>query len=165
MTAGKRHSADTSAPVKANKPSSWFSKWIPGNIAKKAMEAFKLIEKAVFLDNGEESESNKVQVLEIQVKKLQQKVDELMKMKLNSAVPVEAAVSSSKSNENVSSIKPLVVTSSEPKVQQTAKDLVDIVKVNSEMPVKPRPFSAADLMVIYNCFLLLILSSYNRLKS
>lgn len=145
MVAAKKASIEASGPAKASKSSSWFSKWIPGTIAKKAMEAFKLIEKAVFVDNVEESENNKVQVLEIQVKKLQQKVDELMKLKMGDAPAsqVNTKVVVEKSNN-----QPQVVAApAMPQVEAASKPVEEIVKSNTEVPVRPRPFSAADLMV------------------
>lgn len=64
------------------KSSGWFSKWIPENFTKKATEAFKLIERAMFSEEYIESgDSRKVKLLESQLKDLQGKVEHLLSTK------------------------------------------------------------------------------------
>lgn len=144
--------------VTKSKSSSWLSKWVPVTFAKKAKEAFKLIERAIFAEEYiDEKETSKIEVLENQVKLLQNQVNKLTTAATQ--LP-EASVAITKQNNvsqcarqssvlvssrKVLSFKNHEATTTKPVQPSPQKQIEATTMVN-----KPLPFGASDLQVSRN---------------
>jgi hypothetical protein len=117
----------------------WFGKWIPDNFAKKAQEAFKLLERAIFSDEYvDDKEQLKIKKLENQLKSLQDKVDQLANIKPTRP----ASTSSTQSVKKATSKDKTKVTSQnkEPPAQTRIQIRVpDSPKHNKKIPPPPPP--------------------------
>jgi hypothetical protein len=123
MTAAKTVQKNKDQAAKSN---TWFGKWIPDNFTKKAQEAFKLLERAIFSEEYvDEKEQGKIKKLENQLKSLQDKVDQLVNVKPTKPASTPSTQSvvtktSSKDKTKVSSHKK--ETSTHARIQIRAPD-------------------------------------------